>query len=108
MKLQDIIFPSKEVLTEELSMYYRASNNFFYSDDEKCHVLLEKGAVRFNTYFNAFSLAKWKKYTHLNDLTLSLVLQGSFYIELRGLSLTKDGVHTSQPFVNRRYSFALW
>ena len=74
---------------EELPMYYRASVNFFRSENDKCFVLPEKEAVRFDTYFNAFSLAKWKKYTRLENLRLTLTLRGNFYVELGGASLTR-------------------
>ncbi|MFQ9152753.1 MAG: hypothetical protein ACLR6B_15980 [Blautia sp.] len=42
------------------------------------------GAADFNTFFNSFSIGKWRKYTVLETVSLSLKLQGSFY----GLSET--------------------
>ena len=55
MILQKIIFP-KEDLCAEKELYYRG-------DLEK-----EGETIQFNTYFNSFSIEKWKKYTNLENL----------------------------------------
>jgi GT2 family glycosyltransferase len=78
---------------------------FYYSEIDQCYFLTKKDDVWFDTYFNAFSLAKWRKYTHLGNLKLSLTLQGNFYAELRGFSLSREGIHHAKFFVNK-YSLA--
>jgi GT2 family glycosyltransferase len=105
MKLQNIVFPPRNALLDELPMYYRSSEMFYYSETDQCYFLTKKDDVWFDTYFNAFSLAKWKKYTHLGNLKLSLTLQGNFYAELRGFSLSRKGIHHAKFFVNK-YSLA--
>ncbi len=42
--------------------------------------------LKFDTYFNSFSIAKWKKYTCLSNLGIKLVLQGSFKIVVKHVS----------------------
>ena len=42
--------------------------------------------LKFDTYFNAFSIAKWRKYTNLSNLGIKLVLQGTFKINVKHVS----------------------
>ena len=35
-----------------------------------------------DTYFNSFSVGRWRKYTRLDNLTLQLELKGAFHIQL--------------------------
>ncbi|MDR1376809.1 MAG: hypothetical protein LBJ22_04800, partial [Synergistaceae bacterium] len=101
MKLQNIVFPPRAALLDELPMYYRSSEMFYYSEIDKCYFLTKKEDVWFDTYFNAFSLAKWRKYTHIDNLQLSLTLQGNFYVELRGFSLSREGIQHAKFFINK-------
>ena len=42
-------------------------------------IRMQKGAVvTFDTYFNGFSIEKWKKYTVIGDVSVKLVLSGRF------------------------------
>lgn len=53
-----------------------------YSYSEK-YLFLKKGErIGFDTYFNGFSIDKWKKYTILDNLHLSLTLQGKLKVTL--------------------------
>lgn len=51
MIIQPLLFPKQDVCPEQ-KMYYRVRDN----------------KVSFETYFNAFSIGKWKKYTDIEDL----------------------------------------
>ena len=73
--LQHIIFPDDRIC-DTSSMYYRTEN----------------GTISFNTYFNCFSLTKWRHYTELKNLELVLYLKGSWKVNIYGdeqLLLTK-------------------
>lgn len=94
MVIQKILFPQIGRCTEQ-QMYFRAANErqekkkgivsagkikYHYSERR---LLLKKGeAVRFDTYFNGFSIDKWKKYTCLDHLFLCLNLQGRIKVTL--------------------------
>jgi CDP-glycerol glycerophosphotransferase (TagB/SpsB family)/GT2 family glycosyltransferase len=41
--------------------------------------------LKSDTYFNAFSIGKWKKYTSLDNLGVKLVLQGAFRIVIKNV-----------------------
>ena len=58
-----------------------------YLPEEK-KIRMQKGAVvTFDTYFNGFSIEKWKKYTVIGDVSVKLVLSGRF----RAVSYTHLG-----------------
>lgn len=57
------------------------------------HINVEKGKiVDLGTYFNAFSIKKWKQYTSLEKLQLHLFLHGEFYIEVYGIYRDKEKI----------------
>lgn len=64
MRLQTILFPKKNDCTIEL--YLRKTNS----------------EISFDTYFNMFSLKKWKKYTILDNVYLELILVGKCQVKL--------------------------
>lgn len=64
MILQHILFPSQDTCDTE-ECYYRR---------------LDENRTSFDTYFNFFSLAKWRKYTELEHITLRLKASGAFRI----------------------------
>ena len=47
------------------------------------------GTLTFDTYFNAFSIKKWKKYTKLKNLKLEVECQGKYKITNRRLKKEK-------------------
>ena len=51
MIIQPLLFPKQEVCPEQ-KMYYR----------------IKEDKISLETYFNAFSIGKWKKYTDLDNL----------------------------------------
>lgn len=64
MLLQTILFPEKNKCNEEL--YWRNDNN----------------SISYDTYFNMFSIKKWKKYTIVDNVYLELKLLGKCQIKL--------------------------
>ena len=109
MKIQEILFPQIGRCTEE-ELYFRKTaggrrpaekgyEEMVSAMAEACEIWenrgkvsydsaggqlnLEKGGnVRFDTYFNGFSMEKWKKYTILSDLSLELELSGHIKVTL--------------------------
>lgn len=65
MILQNLLQPDKQICSDE-SMFYHVSD----------------GAYFFDTYFNAFSLEKWKTYTTVMDIRLHLSCVSPVQIEL--------------------------
>lgn len=50
------------------------------------------GRAYFDTYFNGFSIEKWRKYTQIRNLRLSLRLKGKFEVELRSKESVQRGI----------------
>lgn len=64
MVLQTVLFPEKNIKEKEL--YFRK----------------EKNVISFDTYFNSFSIMKWRKYTKLKQIILEIEVQGSMELQL--------------------------
>lgn len=83
------IVPEEDEEKDELSLQLKAmflhenSGKSVYDREKKTLRFSKGGLVWFNTYFNGISIEKWKKYTVVNNLSLKLVLQGSFKVVLR-------------------------
>lgn len=101
MNIQNILFPSTHVC-DEVSMYYNLSNNATLYMDNECCVLDKGEELQANTYFNSISIGKWKKYTILNNLSLSLYLKGTFLIYIHHAQRINDRIITKK--VSERYA----
>ena len=77
MKLQDIL-TNYQKNEEKQSLYYKCSTSIKEKGGKLC---LEQGAViSFGTYFNSFSIEKWRKYTVTGEY--KVVLKGSGKIKV--------------------------
>lgn len=85
IKLQNILLPRLGVCTEEM-MFFRKENvlgrdrEVQWSGDELS--FSKNGTCTFDTYFNALTISKWKKYTNIGDIQLNLWLKGDFEVTL--------------------------
>lgn len=52
----------------------------FYTVENNCVLLKMKNSLTLDTYFNAFPLKKWKKYTNIKNLSLNITLKGKIQI----------------------------
>lgn len=107
MIVQELLFPSFETCAN-YEMYFRMIGSCFYMplpddpkkaeflrfdplSDRKAYYSPQERAVRmarwqylgFDTYFNSFPIAKWRKYTRLNNLKLQLELKGRFHVQVQ-------------------------
>lgn len=81
LRLQNIIFPSTEICTVE-EMYFRRSGKAEFSWAEKSIYIKRNSTVHLDTYFNGFSVAKWKKYTQVENVYITLKFEGKMRITL--------------------------
>lgn len=78
MELQQILFPEDEKCIEK-ELYFHT----------------EGKAKVFDTYFNAFSIEKWKKYTIVENIFLRLKLAGKFKVTLLSKEIKDENVRTT-------------
>ncbi len=82
MRVQNLLFPNPQTCTER-EMFFRLADNteYVYVKDQ---IIFKKSftVVFFNTYFNSFSIGKWKKYTEIENVSLTLKLKGQFIVTL--------------------------
>ena len=78
MLIQPILFPPKNLINEP-ELFFRGVDHQNVLNDK---VIIPAGKeVSLETYFNAFSIGKWLEYTHLDNLSLNLRIQGD--VEIR-------------------------
>ena len=82
MKVQNILFPKNE-LVKHWHMFYRG-DEFKHDVYNSCYCLEGDQKAEFFTYFNSFSIEKWKLYANIENAYLELKLKGKVGIQLFG------------------------
>lgn len=85
MKLQNIIFPTADTCLIDGMYFYFSKGMEILSESmgDPAYIPLEKGSfLRTDTYFNALSADKWKKYTNARHFSVTLRLKGKVRVEL--------------------------
>lgn len=89
--ISPIIYPTKE--TSNYRELYFKGNMFVILEKE---LLIKKfGKVKMNTYYNSFSIEKWKYYTNLTNLFLRINCKGNFILRIYSAKSYFDKVITS-------------
>lgn len=78
--ISNVIFPTPSICMEE-ELYFRAPPTVWYDYDKKRLKFNKTDRIAFDTYFNSFSIGKWKSLTDIEDLHL--------YVKLKGEALLK-------------------
>lgn len=84
MILSDILFPNESICPLK-EMYFKG--NDFEIEENKTISLKKDSILSGSTYFNSFSLEKWRKYTVIDNLKLNLNLKGSGVINLFSIKI---------------------
>jgi galactofuranosylgalactofuranosylrhamnosyl-N-acetylglucosaminyl-diphospho-decaprenol beta-1,5/1,6-galactofuranosyltransferase len=91
MRIQNILLPKVGVCTVE-PMYFRRENGYEreiqYDLKKRCIYFAKFGCCSFDTYFNCVSVAKWKKYTNIEEFSLVIKVKGKFELKLINLDLS--------------------
>lgn len=88
--LQRILLDGNPIYDESLKMYYRTKGMLPKAADGG-YFLKENKVFNFSTYFNSFSLEKWKTYTYIENVALEIRAKGRFGISLLGYSIDSCG-----------------
>ena len=93
MDIQKILLPRVGICSTN-GMYFRSTNQKVYDMANECLRMGENDIVGFDTFFNSVSIGKWRKYTVLENLTLTLEACGAFEITLEHWeNLNNTNVH---------------
>ena len=76
--IQSSVFPSYDLCSEP-SLYFRSSGVVEFGEQKRV-VLPKSSHLLTDTYFNSFSIGKWKNKTGLTDLALSLSFTGEIVL----------------------------
>lgn len=88
MKLQNLLMPQAGLCAQQ-DMYFRINPRVQVSDCHRALTFRRRGVAWFDTYFNGFSIEKWRKYTMVGQVSVTLLLKGKFEIQLR----SKEKIH---------------
>ena len=90
MILQKLLFPGNDTCPN-MDMYFHKKQGV--SAMKEGSLVIEPDAVmEADTYFNAFSIGKWRKYTTLNDLRIKLSVKGACDVSLCGVFINDKNV----------------
>lgn len=98
MILQHLLMPQAGICTQQ-EMYFRLDRKVRQSENQRALTFERRGVAWFDTYFNGFSVEKWKKYTLINEVSVTLFLKGKFEVRL----FSKEKVHSQH--VEKMLSF---
>lgn len=87
--LQNIIVPKNEICNEE-SLYYRKFGYVSVDCENAAFKLNANGRIKFDTYFNSFSIEKWLKYTKVDQVILKLLFRGRITVKLYNSYIRND------------------
>ena len=95
MNIQNLLLPELGICTEEALYFHREKDR-----EREINYIQEEGALKFinyaqcffDTYFNGFSIEKWKKYTTIGDISLHITVRGRFEVSLLNCRLSNGGV----------------
>lgn len=93
MIIQKILFPTDNKLKRE--MFFRGLDGNEIIENQDCIILNENTKITSDTYFNSFSIGKWKKYSIIRTLELYVELQGEAIVNVYG-SKIQDGKITTE------------
>lgn len=81
-KLYSIMYPNMDVARVD-TLYVRGDECLINASADNKYIHILKGKkINFCTYYNSFSLEKWKKYTELSSLYLKLKVKGEIRIDI--------------------------
>ena len=99
-KLYDVCFTDK---TDRKELYYKSSVNINILNNNS--VILSKNTViDLITYFNSFSLYKWKKYTTIENVIICGAVYGNAEIEIIGLSNQQNNI-IKREIISEKFKF---
>ena len=91
-KLYSILFKNDDLGNRARDLYFRTNDNLAVTYFNEKIIIPETTTVYFNTYFNSFSLDRWKKYTKLSSLFLTIKVEGSFTIIIKNRYLSGEDI----------------
>ncbi len=100
--LQPLIFCKSIDMKRHWGMYYQ-KHELIYNPDEDAYMASDGRSVDFLTYFNSFSMGKWREYAGIDEVILTLKMKGVFQVNLVG-GFCKNGSRSA--LVGRKYSLS--
>jgi len=81
VRIQQIVFPKKENFSNDL-LYFNTKGDLSVDTDKQKMTFKKNSEISFSSYFNSFSLNKWRKYTVLDNLSINITFKGQFELTI--------------------------
>ncbi|OAT31281.1 hypothetical protein M975_2612 [Buttiauxella brennerae ATCC 51605] len=75
LTLQHSVYPDTALKTVD-SLYFHADKTACWHESQKVWCIPESESISFDSFFNAFSVYKWRKHTRLDNLSFQLTVEG--------------------------------
>jgi GT2 family glycosyltransferase len=99
-KLQNIILPNLDICSEE-ELFLRVNSKCMLNYQQNIVELRKGGIIKFDTYFNALSVQKWKNYTDVKNISINLHLKGAFQVKLWNINyFSESAILVSQNIID--------
>lgn len=82
VKIQDILWPKDRICTDREMYFHFNEKEIIVKEEQICILFRKGGIVTTDTYFNGLTIEKWRKYTKISKVLLTLSLQGRFNVSL--------------------------
>ncbi len=105
IKLQNIVLSHDINFDQHWWMLYRGGGKFTYNQEERLYSI-GPWFVEFFTYFNSFSISKWRTYTVIDNLKLLLHAYGNFKIDLFGHYRDDNGMIQKEILLSKTYNIS--
>ena len=91
MVVQNILLPNKKICPNK-SLFIREIKGSVFDLEERVLTFTKHSICKFDTYFNSFSLTKWKKYCQITKYGIHLKAEGSFVIQIYQANVDSEGL----------------
>ncbi len=98
--LQQVMLPVSHICDIH-NMYFRQNGDCLFDDYDGLIIAQKGGKISFDTFFNIFSIAKWKRYTRLAQFSLKLTIKGSFIVSVRSVQLVNSSIYKKTILVEK-------
>ncbi len=90
--LQNLLLSNDAGKEETKDMYYRG-NQMHFDLEDKAYRINKSECAEFFTYFNSFSIEKWKKYTCVEKVKIEVELKGEGTIDVFGHYIVDNNIN---------------
>ena len=104
MIVQKVMLPHMDICPNK-ALYIRESRGAEYDlENRTLSFSCAYSICRFDTYYNSFSVMKWKQYCQVTKVGLHLNLEGEFFVEVIQANVTEKKDYYEIPLIKKKFT----